>query len=90
MEIQENISLKPYNTFGLDVFTSKFVEVSNVEELQEILMNNNDPLLILGGGSNILFTQNFNGLVIKNNITGITVLEESNKEIVLKVGAGEV
>ena len=57
MEIKENISLKSYNTFGIDVLASKFVEVSNVEELKEVLVVNNDPILILGGGSNILFTK---------------------------------
>jgi len=90
MEIKQNISLKPYNTFGIDVSSQKFVEVNNIDELKEVLVSNNDPLLILGGGSNMLFTQNFNGLVIKNNFRGISVVEENENDITLKVGAGEV
>ncbi len=90
MKIKENISLKPFNTFGIEVLTSKFVEISKVEELQEVLMGNEDPILILGGGSNVLFTENYKGLAIKNNFKGIQVVEENQNEIVLKVGGGEV
>ena len=90
MEIKENISLKPYNTFGINLSASKFVEVNNSIELEEVLVDNEQPLLILGGGSNMLFTQNFDGLVIKNNIKGITLLKEDEQDVVLKVGAGEI
>ncbi len=90
MEIKQNISLKPYNTFGIEVSSSQFVEVNNLDELKSVLTTNSNPLLILGGGSNMLFTQNFNGLVIKNNFKGINKVLENENEIVLKVGAGEV
>jgi UDP-N-acetylmuramate dehydrogenase len=90
MEIEQNISLKPYNTFGIEVSSKKFVEVNNLEELSAIISTNSDPILILGGGSNMLFTQDFNGLVIKNNFKGIVVVEESENDITLKVGAGEI
>ncbi len=90
MEIKEHISLKSYNTFGIDVFTSKFVEITDIDELKEILIENNQPILILGGGSNILFTKDFDGIVIKNNIKEINIVKETNDEIQLKVGAGEV
>jgi UDP-N-acetylmuramate dehydrogenase len=90
MEIKQNISLKPYNTFGIDVSTQQFVEVNNLDELKHVLSINTNPLLILGGGSNMLFTQNFNGLVIKNNFKGISIVHENENEIVLKVGGGEV
>jgi len=89
MEIKENISLKPFNTFGIVVNATQFVEVNQVNQLKEILQQNKLPLLMLGGGSNVLFTQDFNGLVIKNNIKGIEIVSENNQEIVLKVGAGE-
>lgn len=90
MEIQKNISLKPYNTFGIDVKTSSFVEVDNIDELKTVLKGRNEPLLILGGGSNLLFTKDFVGLAIKNNLKGISVVSENENEIFLKVGAGEV
>ena len=90
MEIKKNISLKSYNTFGIDVSATRFVEVATVDELKSVLFNNNLPLLILGGGSNLLFTKNFEGLAIKNNLKGIDVVEENDSEIVLKIGAGEI
>ena len=90
MEIKKNISLKPYNTFGIDVKALSFVQVSNVDELKAVLKDNNESLLILGGGSNLLFTKDFKGLAIKNNLKGISVVSETNSQIVLKVGAGEV
>jgi len=89
MEIKQHISLKPFNTFGIVVNATQFVEVNQVNQLKEILQQNKLPLLMLGGGSNVLFTQDFNGLVIKNNIKGIEIVSENNQEIVLKVGAGE-
>ena len=88
--IKHNISLKPFNTFGIDVQTELFVEVNTVDELKQILQNNTQKNLILGGGSNMLFTKNFDGLVIKNNIKGIETINENNQEIILKVGAGEI
>ncbi len=89
MEIKQNISLKPYNTFGIEVWSKKFATVNNINELKQILDGDTDSILILGGGSNILFTQDFEGLVIKNNIKGIEVVEEDDSTILLKVGAGE-
>jgi UDP-N-acetylmuramate dehydrogenase len=90
MEIKKNISLKPYNTFGIDVSATGFVEVRTVDELKLALSNNKQPLLILGGGSNLLFTKDFEGLAIKNNLKGIDVVDENDSEIYLKIGAGEV
>lgn len=89
-EFKENISLKPFNTFGIEAKARAFVSVTEVSQLKEILGNSTMPLLILGGGSNILLTQDFDGLVIKNDIKGISVVEEDDSSITLKVGAGEV
>lgn len=90
MNILSNISLKPYNTFGIDIKTKHFVSVSNLQELKNVLnQNNNSPRLFLGGGSNILFTQDFNGLVIHLNLKGIEVLNESSDQVNLKIQAGE-
>lgn len=89
MNFQHNISLKSFNTFGIDVQSASFVEVNRVAELKQLLKDNKEEILILGGGSNILFTQNYAGLVIKNNIKGIEIISEDKQEIILKVGAGE-
>lgn len=89
VELKHNISLKPFNTFGIDVQTESFVEINSIVKLQEILKNNQKEILILGGGSNILFTKNFDGLLIKNNIKGIELVNDNENEVILKVGAGE-
>ncbi len=88
--IKQNISLKSYNTFGIDVNASQFVEITESSQLKTVLYNNAYPILILGGGSNILLTQNFDGLVVKNNIKGIEKIIEDDNSVVLKVGAGEI
>jgi UDP-N-acetylmuramate dehydrogenase len=93
MKIQGNVSLKPYNTFGIDANAKYFSAFSNVGELKELLNNSKlqtpNPKLILGGGSNILLTKNFDGLVLKNEIKGIEVLKEDEEHIYVKAGAGE-
>ncbi len=90
IDIQEQVSLKEFNTFGLDVTAKRFASFSSVEELKSgIHQLNSDPLLILGGGSNVLLTQNFDGLVLKNEIFGIEVIEENVDHIKVAVGAGE-
>jgi len=92
MKLQENISLKPYNTFGIDVKARYFTTFNNISELKEILNSQlptpNFPL-ILGGGSNILLTKDFDGLVLKNEIRGIEVVKEDEQHIYIKAGAGE-
>jgi UDP-N-acetylmuramate dehydrogenase len=90
MQIQENISLKPYNTFNIDVSAKQFASFENTDELSS-LTTNHSPLttLILGGGSNILFTKNFDGLILKNEIKGIQELHEDNDYVYVKAGAGE-
>lgn len=90
MNFQHNISLKSFNTFGIDVLSASFVEVNRVAELKQIIQNTTQEILILGEGSNVLFTQNYAGLIIKNNIKGIEIISEDKQEIILKVGAGEI
>jgi len=90
MQLQENVSLLPYNTFHIDVTAGQFAVFSAVEQLQEILADANDtPLLVLGGGSNILFTKNFNGLVLKNDLQGIELVKEDSLHYYVKAHAGE-
>lgn len=89
--ISQNTSLKPFNTFGIDVKANRFSTFSSTKELNQILKENiNESLLILGGGSNLLLTKDFDGLVLKNEIRGIEVISENDSDVLVKVGAGEV
>ena len=87
--MEYNIDLKDFTTFGVSANAKKFATFSTEEEARNLTKNNNEALLILGGGSNILLTQDFNGLVLKNEIKGISIIEKNNVSVVLKVGAGE-
>lgn len=90
MPAQGNISLRPYNTFGIDVTARYFTRFSSTEELEEHSgYHQRLPLLVLGGGSNILFTKDFDGLVLKNDVKGITELHEDNEYVYVRAGAGE-
>ena len=91
MQVQENISLKKFNSFGIDVSAAYFACFSSQEELASILTetDNRKSLLVLGGGSNILFTRNVDGLVLKNEISGISRIGEDEEYYYIKVGAGE-
>jgi UDP-N-acetylmuramate dehydrogenase len=94
MQIHQNISLKAYNTFGIDVLAKSFASFSSIIELEELLqhstLNIQHPILILGGGSNILFTKNFDGLVLKNELKGIELVKEDDDHYHVKAAAGEV
>lgn len=91
MEILDNISLRPYNSFGLDVQAERYCEFSNEEELVEGLESiDAPPSLILGGGSNILLTKNVAGLVMRNTIPGIETLSDNGNEVLIRAGAGVV
>ena len=88
--IQININLKEYNTFGISVKAEMFAVFSSIEELKQILsFRNNKKLLVLGGGSNLLLTKDFDGLVIKNEIKRFEVIEETASEVIVESGAGE-
>jgi UDP-N-acetylmuramate dehydrogenase len=92
MQIRENISLKPYNTFGIDAKAQYFAEFRNVDELVELLedktVSAHQHKLILGGGSNLLLTKDVKGLVLKNEIDGIEVVKEDDLHVYVKAGAG--
>ncbi len=88
--IFQHQELKPYNTFGISAKARYFSTFRSVEELSELLKNYpQEKLLILGGGSNILFTQDFEGLVLKNEIDGFEVIKEEGEDVYVKAGAGE-
>jgi UDP-N-acetylmuramate dehydrogenase len=93
MTVQTNVQLKPFNTFGIEAKAKYFVEVSTIEELQNILQNpdyQSIERLVLGRGSNLLLTKDFDGLVIKINIKGFEVVKENDENIWIKSGAGVV
>jgi len=90
--IANNISLKPYNTFAVDIQADFFVEVKDEQEILDLISMDvftHYPHLILGGGSNILFTKNYEWLVIKVSILGKKVIKEEENTVYIKVGAGE-
>lgn len=92
MNIIKNYPLLKLNTFGVDVNAKYFTAVNTINELIELTKTNlfkDLELLILGGGSNILFTKDFDGLVILNNIKGKEIIDQNQQSIFLKIGAGE-
>ena len=92
MNIIANYPLLKLNTFGVDVKAKYFVSINTVNELIELTKTKvfkDLQLLILGGGSNILFTKDFDGLVILNNIKGKEIIDQTQESIFLKIGAGE-
>ena len=90
MQILENASLKHLNTFGIDVNAEKLMTFGSVNELVEGLERvKNDQLLILGGGSNVLLMKDVSGCVLHNQIKEISVIDETDRHIKVKVGAGE-
>ncbi|MGN6248754.1 MAG: UDP-N-acetylmuramate dehydrogenase [Ginsengibacter sp.] len=89
MQVHENYSLQKYNTFGIDAKARHFSGFSSKENVEELLGQQvAERLFILGGGSNILFTKDFDGFVLKNEIPGIDVLSEDDEFIYVRAGAG--
>ena len=90
MTILENISLKPFCSFGIEARARYFASFANRDELQAILSRSTaGAVYILGGGSNLLFTRDFDGLVLKNEIIGIEELHEDNEYVYIRAGAGQ-
>ena len=92
MQLLQNVSLKAYNTFGIDVPARLYTELHTEEQIQEL---NDDRIFpeqkkIIGGGSNILLIRPVDGLVIRNCLKGITISEENDEHVWLEVKAGEV
>ncbi len=86
---QENINLKLQNTFGIDVNARFYAIANNTDELIQLFSQPHSSTFILGGGSNILFTQDYPGLIIKNNLRGIDIIKEDQEHVWIKVAAGE-
>lgn len=89
MIITENVSLKKYNTFGIDVKARWLSGFDSQASLEEVLAARPGRMLILGGGSNVLFTRDVDGLVLRNEIKGVGVVREDDQYIYVRAGAGE-
>jgi UDP-N-acetylmuramate dehydrogenase len=91
MQIQHNFSLKNYNTFGIEAKAKQFIAVHNLDELQSVLENHKtDKKFILGGGSNMLLTQDIDALVIHVDLKGKKIIKEDDNYVWVESQAGEV
>ena len=92
MIIQNELSIKTYNTFGVDVKAQKLITIESTDDLNALIAANEimTPYLVLGGGSNMLFTENYGGIIIHNAIKGRTILHEDDTTVIVNFGAGEV
>lgn len=93
IEIRENVSLKRLNTFGIEAIAKYYAEIKSINDLQELISNKifiDSEKLIVGGGSNMLFTKDFDGLVLKNDLKGIEVIKEDDEFVEVRSAAGEV
>lgn len=90
MNLTHNISLRPYNTFAIDATAREFSVFRSPEDLDELIkVSGKNHFMILGGGSNILLTKNYDGYVLKNEISGIDIVKEDEHYVYVKAGAGE-
>lgn len=92
MQLQQHIQIRPFNSFGINALAKYFCSVVSINEIQELIQWNqtkNERLLILGGGSNILFTKDFDGLILQNKLKGIELVKEDNEYYYVKAMAGE-
>ncbi len=93
IKIREGVNLRPYNTFALNVKCAFFCEINSEKDFLDLLSTGvyrTSKRLVLGGGSNVLFMNDFNGLIIKNNLRSINIIYEDRKEALVKAAAGEV
>src|ERR1700722_20041859 len=92
MKLHENYPLQDLTTFHAKVFAKYFTEFNSAAELKEILSSpqiKDKPYMILGGGSNVLFTGDYNGIIIRNVIKGFSIIGEDQESIYIKANAGE-
>ncbi|MBO7569128.1 MAG: UDP-N-acetylmuramate dehydrogenase [Bacteroidaceae bacterium] len=90
MKEYTNYSLLNHNTFGMDVKARRYVEYDSEDELKALIPTLSGVVLHIGGGSNLLFKGNFDGIVLHSAIKGIEVMEETADMVLVRVGAGEV
>ena len=93
MSIKENVSLKPFNTFGIDAKAKYFCNLLSINELIDLVQTDlfkKERSLILGGGSNVLFTKDFDGLIIHNSILGKQIVNGTDDSVSIRLNSGEV
>lgn len=93
IEIKSNIDLKPYNTFGFSAIAKEFINCHNIECLTKALhyiKENNKPYFVIGGGSNVLFSTDYNGVIIHPTFSGIKLINEDDEHVWIEAGAGVV
>ena len=93
MQSKNHFSLKSFNTFGIDVYAREFSIIQSHQDLLDLIAQRDltrEKFFMLGGGSNVLFTKDFEGLLLKNEISGIEVINEDAQQVWIKVGAGVV
>ena len=93
IEIKSNISLKAFNTFGVDALAKHFIEINCKDDLLYLLDNpmfRNEKYLVIGCGANILFSSDFDGIIIKSNINNIEIVDENDDYVYVNVGSGTV
>lgn len=90
MQVKKNINLQDFHTFGIKVYAEAFTVLENKEDLFQLrtLKAQYQDLFILGGGSNVLFTSNYPGIIVQNKLSGIEILQENEELIILKVASG--
>lgn len=92
IQIREDVDLQPYNTFGISEYARFFVEITSADDFRQLINHpvyQKNPVFILGGGSNVLFTKPFTGLVILVALQGIEMVNETDNEVWIKAAAGE-
>ncbi len=90
--ISKNISLRAYNTFGVEAIAKYFCKISHEDQVRSLLetdLYKNEKVLILGGGSNMLFTKDFDGLVVKVDLQGINIVDEDDERVIIQAMSGE-
>jgi UDP-N-acetylmuramate dehydrogenase len=89
---ENNYSLIGHNTFGIAASAARYIEYDSVDELKQLIVSGiiSEPYLHIGQGSNLLFTQDYRGVVLHSHIKGIEVKHETEDEVLVRVGAGEV
>lgn len=89
---EKNYSLRHHNTFGIDVRCTRYIEYSSVEELQHFLRHrpSDIPFLPIGQGSNLLFTKNYEGIVLHSGVKGITLMASNDDSFLIEAGSGEI